>query len=186
MKKKKHTKKTKPRRRTNCVKFRKARQQKATGDKPVIRLNKKLVAKALLNSYGIISVIARRCRVGRKYIYRFLAKEENAEFKEMLEFESEGTLDLSEEQLIKSLKKREAWAIKFNLSTKGRKRGYGYKLDLDLKDKSLNLEGIWLKLQNDKKNLKRSEYLRRLASGEDPQTVLIEYERFQNSGVRTA
>lgn len=146
---------------------------------PKRKLNQKLLARAVIGSFGIISVIARKCKCQRKTIYDFLKREENKNFKtlfdDMLLNESESALDLSEDKLLASIKKREAWAIKFHLSTKGKNRGYTQKFEFE--DKSLNLNTIWSKLQNDKDNPKRMEYLRRLANNEDAKQVLLEYDR---------
>jgi len=55
--------------------------------------------------------------------------------------------------------------------------GWTEKINIDHKDKSLNLDSIFAKLINDKTNPKWEEYLRRLASGENSEQVLLEYER---------
>jgi hypothetical protein len=133
------------------------------------KLTVKKVEKYIILKYGIISDIAAACKVARKSIYEFLSKHPELETlrKEM----EDAALDLSESKLIAKIKRGQDWAIKYHLSTKGANRGYGKKLEI--KDKSIDLSKIFEKLQNDKD---REPYLRRLLT-EDPEKVLLEYER---------
>jgi AcrR family transcriptional regulator len=133
------------------------------------KLTKKKVEKAIILSYGIISDVARRCKVNRPAIYEFLAKY--PELETLRSDMVEAALDLSEGKLISKIKRGQDWAIKYHLSTKGTSRGYGKKLEI--KDKTINLDKIFDKLQQDPN---REPYLRRLMT-EDPEKVLLEYER---------
>lgn len=78
--------------------------------------------KAIVNSGGIISTIAVRCGVTRDTIYQFLKRY--PKMKDLLEDESERILDLAENKLFSKINDGESWAIKYLLSTKGKKRGY--------------------------------------------------------------
>lgn len=138
------------------------------------KLTKKKVEKAIILSYGIISDVARRCRVNRPAIYDFLSKY--PELETLRTDMVEAALDLSEGKLISKIKRGHDWAIKYHLSTKGASRGYGKKLEI--KDKTINLDKIFEKLQQDPN---REPYLRRLMT-EDPEKVLLEFERVSIQG----
>lgn len=77
---------------------------------------------AIPGSAGIIAVIAKRVgcewHTAKKYIERLPS------VKRAYEDECENTLDLGEAKLIEAVRNGEPWAVKYLLSTKGRKRGY--------------------------------------------------------------
>lgn len=133
------------------------------------KLTVKKVEKYIILKYGIISDIAAACKVARKTVYEFLAK--NPELETLRKEMEDAALDLSESKLIAKIKKGQDWAIKYHLSTKGANRGYAKKLEV--KDKSINLDAIFEQLQLDPN---REPYLRRLLT-EDPEKVLLEYSR---------
>lgn len=143
------------------------------------KLTKNKVENALIKSYGNIAKAAQICRVTRKAIYDFISA--NPELESVRTEAVEASLDLSEDVLMTFIAKgkRDAvrlGAIKYHLSTKGASRGYGKKLEI--KDKTINLDKIFEKLQQDPN---REPYLRRLMT-EDPEKVLLEFERVSIQG----
>ena len=77
---------------------------------------------AIPGSGGIITAIARRIgcdwHTAKKYITI------HSTVAQAYEAECESVLDLAETSLIKSVREREAWAVKYLLATKGKGRGY--------------------------------------------------------------
>jgi len=86
------------------------------------KLNKKKFRKAVVDSGGIISTIAHRCEVARNTVYKFV--EHHPDMKDLIDDETERILDLAENKLFSKVSSGESWAIKYLLSTKGKKRGY--------------------------------------------------------------
>ncbi len=138
------------------------------------KLTKRKVEKAIISSLGIISDIAKKCKCSRQAIYDFL--RDNAELETLRQQMKDEALDLSESKLISKIKRGVDWAIKYHLSTQGVSRGYGKKLEI--KNKTLDLDKIFEKLQQDPN---REPYLRRLLA-EDPEKVLLEDERVSIQG----
>lgn len=77
---------------------------------------------AIKGSAGIISTIAKRVgcewNTAKKYI------EAHPSIKNAWENERETVLDMAETQLIKAVQCGKDWAVKYTLSTIGKKRGY--------------------------------------------------------------
>lgn len=92
-----------------------------------IKLTKDALLEALANSQGNISKVRRHLEVHgikaewhtvEKAIHRW--KETEAKYKD----EKETLLDFAEDGLLQAVINKEAWAIKYSLSTRGRSRGY--------------------------------------------------------------
>jgi hypothetical protein len=87
------------------------------------------IAKAIKGSGGIMSSIAKRLKcnwnTARKYV------NSKPEFEEMLQEEEEAVLDMGEAALYAQVKNQEAWAVKYLLATKGKKRGYVERQEVD-------------------------------------------------------
>ena len=85
--------------------------------------------KAIPNTGGIITKIAERVgcawHTAKKYI------EQYPTIQQAYQNECERVLDIAESALIKSITEQEAWAVKYMLSTKGKKRGYVERQELD-------------------------------------------------------
>ena len=92
------------------------------------KLNVEKVKEGIKGSAGVIAIIAKQCGVSRQAMYEFL--EKNPKLKEDVKQESERIIDLGESELFKLVKKGEFPAIKYLLSTKGKKRGYVEKQEL--------------------------------------------------------
>ena len=89
------------------------------------KLTKNALVKAINNSSGLISVIAKKLSVSRKTVHNYLNRY--PELKELINEEKENILDYAESKLIKKIDEEEAWAIRFLLTTQGKTRGYGNK-----------------------------------------------------------
>ena len=80
------------------------------------------IKKAIEDSGGIISTIAERLgcewHTAKKYI------ESSEELKAAYDAESESVIDLAESKLIENIQENDNTAILFYLKTKGKKRGY--------------------------------------------------------------
>ncbi len=88
----------------------------------MVKKTKKEVLEAINGSLGIISTIAKRLGCESRTAKRLIDKWQ--ETKDALIDEQELVLDLAETGLYDALIKKEQWAIKFILSTKGQSRGY--------------------------------------------------------------
>ena len=92
-----------------------------------IKLTKDALLEALANSQGNISKVRHHLELHgikaewhtvEKAIHRW--KETEAKYKD----EKETLLDFAEDGLLQAVINKEAWAIKYSLSTRGRARGY--------------------------------------------------------------
>ena len=88
----------------------------------MVKKTKKEVLEAINGSLGIISTIAKRLGCESRTAKRLIDKWQ--ETKDALIDEQELVLDLADTGLYDALIKKEQWAIKFILSTKGQSRGY--------------------------------------------------------------
>jgi hypothetical protein len=88
----------------------------------VVKKTKQEVIEAIKGSLGIISTIAKRLGCESRTAKRLIDKWQ--ETKDALFDEQELVLDLADTGLYDALIKKEQWAIKFVLSTKGQSRGY--------------------------------------------------------------
>ena len=86
---------------------------------------------ALEASLGIVSTACREVGIARQTHYRWL--DEDKEYKEAVEDISEMAIDVAESSLHKLIKAGDTTAIIFYLKTKGKKRGFVEKSELDLR-----------------------------------------------------
>jgi len=96
------------------------------------KLTKTKLAKAIPHSGGIISTIARKCNSSWNTVDTFIKK--SPDLQRLLADEEEGLLDMAESGLIKKIQMGDLWAIKYFLSTKGKKRGYVKRSELTGED----------------------------------------------------
>lgn len=94
--------------------------------------------KAIEDSGGIMTTIAERLgcewHTAKKYI------EQYEETKQAYEAESESVIDLAESKLIENIQANDNTAILFYLKTKGKKRGYIERKEVDLSNKGEKFE----------------------------------------------
>lgn len=88
----------------------------------IVQRSKEATLQAIKGSLGIVSTIARRLQCESRTAKKLIDKWE--ETREAFESEKEFVLDLAENGLYDALLKKEQWAVKFILSTKGQSRGY--------------------------------------------------------------
>lgn len=77
---------------------------------------------AMKGSYGVQSIIAKKCDVERMTITNFL--DRNPEMRVLLEMEREKIIDVAENRLHTEVNSGKPWAIKKVLDSVGKKRGY--------------------------------------------------------------
>lgn len=84
--------------------------------------NKKLMLEALEASMGIVSSACAIVNISRQTHYRWL--KEDSEYKSAVEALEDVVLDMAETALHKNVKAGDTTAIIFLLKTKGKRRGY--------------------------------------------------------------
>lgn len=94
---------------------------------------RKRIEAAIPGSRGMITTIANRVGLTRVTVYKFLYREENQDLFELIEQERETLLDFAESKLVGAIDKGDVAAIKFYLSTQGKKRGYIQRVETDVK-----------------------------------------------------
>lgn len=93
-------------------------------------INKKAMIEALEGSLGIVSTACKAVGISRQTHYRWLTEDE--EYKAEVESISELALDFAESELYRQIKEGEVTSTIFYLKTKGKKRGYIEKSEIDL------------------------------------------------------
>jgi hypothetical protein len=93
-------------------------------------INKKAMIEALEKSLGIVTTAAKQVGIARSTHYLWL--ETDPDYKMAVEGISDMTLDFAESQLHKRMKADSDTAIIFYLKTKGKKRGYIERSELDM------------------------------------------------------
>ena len=109
-----------------------AKQRKKTTERVAIRLQEDKVFTAIKGSGGIISKIARTLDVDWHTANTHI--KENEIYLAALQLEMEIILDCCELNLFdEAVNKKESWAIRFLLATKGKHRGYVQGTDITSK-----------------------------------------------------
>ena len=91
---------------------------------------KKDFIEALRNNLGHISNACEAAKIGRRTYYLWIDKDKD--FKEDVEHVQDSLLDLAESKLLENIENNENTAIIFYLKTKGKKRGYIEKQELEV------------------------------------------------------
>lgn len=91
---------------------------------------KKAMIQALEKSLGIVTTAAKQVGISRDTHYRWLKDDE--EYKEAVDSIADMTLDFAESKLHQRMKDDSDTAIIFYLKTKGKKRGYIERSELDM------------------------------------------------------
>lgn len=95
-----------------------------SGHKKTIKkrvITEQSMIKAIEESYGIITLIAKRLKIHRSAVYNNIKKYG---LNELIELERERLVDFAESKLIENIKKGKETSIIFALKTIGKKRGY--------------------------------------------------------------
>ena len=94
------------------------------------KITKEKFKEALKGTGGIMIKIADRLQVSRQAVYDFCKRY--ADMEKARQSEEEKILDIGENSLFAKAKAGEPWAVKMLLSTKGKKRGYVEKKELQV------------------------------------------------------
>ena len=93
-------------------------------------ITKKAMLEALEKSLGIVTSACKSVDISRETHYRWL--REDADYKAAVDALSDVALDFAESQLHKQIKDGNSTATIFFLKTKGKKRGYVERQELDV------------------------------------------------------
>ena len=93
-------------------------------------IKKETILKALENSLGVVTVACKQADIPRSTYYKWLKEDE--EFAQAVKEIENIALDFAESQLHAQIKEGSTSATIFYLKTKGKKRGYVEKSELDL------------------------------------------------------
>ena len=108
-------------------------------------IKKETMLQALENSLGVVTVACKSANIPRSTYYKWL-KEDEVFAKEVKEIENIA-LDFAESQLHSQIKDGSTSATIFYLKTKGKKRGYVERSELDLSSSEpiklkVNIKGV--------------------------------------------
>jgi len=109
------------------------------------RLTKKIVKEALINKKGAVYLAASDLGCSHTAIYDYLDKY--PELQELKDGFDEEVTDIAELNLRKAVINADPWALKYQLSTKGKNRGYVERQEVTGKDG----DGVTLKVIYDNK-----------------------------------
>lgn len=111
------------------------------------RFTKSDVLKAIKDSYGLISEVAKRLHCEWHTAKKYIEKWQDTE----LAFidEEETKLDFVESKAIKAIEKDDSAMIRFYLATKGKKRGFSYNKETDTQTTQKDDPQIYFVFDND-------------------------------------
>jgi len=98
-------------------------------NKQQIQHNKKQLLKALEESMGIVTNACKRVKLDRSTFYRYYNEDE--QFASDVDSMQEYVLDFAENKLLQNIQDKKETSIIFYLKTKGKKRGYIEKQEID-------------------------------------------------------
>jgi hypothetical protein len=112
--------------------------------------HKKAVIEALENSLGVVTTALKKVGVGRTTYYGWL--KDDPEFKEAVDDIQDISLDFAESQLFEQIREGNTTSTIFYLKTKGKKRGYVERSEIDhtSKDEKVNITPLQFFTSNDK------------------------------------
>ena len=93
--------------------------------------NKKKILEALQKTLGIVTSACKMCDVSRTQFY--IWHKEDEQFKKDVDSVEGMALDFAESKLLENIKSKKETSIIFYLKTKGKKRGYIEKQEIDHK-----------------------------------------------------
>lgn len=96
-----------------------------------IAYNKNQLIEAMKKSLGIVTNACQMCNISRETYYKYM--ENDSEFKKQIEDIENVQADFVESQFMKNIKNGDSSCIIFFMKTKGRKRGYTEKTEVDMK-----------------------------------------------------
>ena len=92
--------------------------------------NKKALLEALEKSLGVVTTACKQADIGRTTFYKYY--NDDVEFRQRVDELENITLDFAESQLHQQIQKGNTAATIFLLKTKGKKRGYVERSELDV------------------------------------------------------
>jgi IS30 family transposase len=122
------------------------------------KINLKNWEKAIYNTRGIITSIARNLDVDRGTVYKFLKKNKKA--RQMLEDEKEKVYDVAESVLYQKLAEKDMNAVRLLLlnNKRGRERGYGESREVNMTgDITQNVEKVKLEIIDGSKHTDKQD-----------------------------
>lgn len=121
------------------------------------RISKKKVKDAIKDSGGVMAAVAQKCGVTRQSIWRFFHKKGNENFLEMLEQADESMTDIAENKMNIKIADGHWPAIKFRLESKGSKRGFVAKQEIEHSMETTPIQINIIKPKNEKDNKLRTD-----------------------------
>ena len=104
------------------------------------KINKKTFKLALDGTGGIMLSIAKNLGVTRQSVYEFCNK--NPDMMQLRRNEEEKIVDIAENGLFTQAKDKQQWAVKYLLATKGKKRGYVEKSEVEHTGEGIKIETV--------------------------------------------
>lgn len=101
---------------------------------------KKSMISAMEKSLGIVTTACRNVGIGRDTHYRWM--RDDADYRQAIESIDGIALDLAESKLHEEILGNNTTAIIFYLKTKGKKRGYVERSEVDIKQSTPDLSGM--------------------------------------------
>jgi len=98
-------------------------------------IKKAEMIKALEKSLGVVTIACKEVDIARKTHYEWY--NEDAEYRKAVDDLSDVALDFAESMLHKQIQEKDTTATIFYLKTKGKKRGYIERSEMDLNVKEL-------------------------------------------------
>ena len=98
-------------------------------------IKKSEMIKALEKSLGVVTIACKEVDIARKTHYEWY--NEDAEYRKAVDDLSDVALDFAESMLHKQIQEKDTTATIFYLKTKGKKRGYIERSEMDLNVKEL-------------------------------------------------
>lgn len=96
----------------------------------MVKVTKKKFREAVKGTGGIMISIAKNLGVSRVTVYDFCNK--NPDMMKLRRDEEEKIIDIAENSLFSQARKQEQWAVKYLLQTKGKRRGYVEKSEIQM------------------------------------------------------
>lgn len=115
-----------------------------------VKKRKELMIKALTSTMGIVTTACEMVNEKRKIYYKWMEDDEN--FRKQVEEITEREVDFAESALLKKIRDGDTTSIIFYLKTKGKKRGYVEKKEMDMTTEGKPITAIALKIISPKSN----------------------------------
>ena len=105
-----------------------------------VAYNKNQLIEAMKKSLGIVTNACQMCNISRETFYTYMEKD--PEFKKQIEDIENIQADFVESQFMKNIKNGDSSCIIFFMKTKGRKRGYIEKQEIDMTSKGESINQV--------------------------------------------